>query len=145
VKASFRARVERKQDDLPRYVVLPSAAVKQLGLRERVTVEGTVAGVPLGRRSIHPWGDGRWFLIVAQADCRQGGFDTGDTGEFDVRVVGDELPEELSRFLARDRRAKALWEELPPGQRRQIAEDVRRAKRPETRERRATAWPARFG
>jgi hypothetical protein len=136
--------IERKQDDLPRFVVVPSAAARELALAERVTVDGTIGGVPFERRSIQPWGDGHYFVPVTQVDCAQGGFDVGDTVEFEVRVAKDELPDEFVRFLAPHPRARVLWNRLPPGARRQIAEDVHRAKRAAARERHARAWLERL-
>ena len=49
-----------------------------------------------------------------------------------------EIPAELAAALATDPAAKAAFEALAPSHRREYADHVAEAKRPETRERRAT-------
>ena len=54
--------IERKQAELPSFVVIPAAEVARWKLRATTTVEGTLDGVPLGRRSLKRWDDQRWFI-----------------------------------------------------------------------------------
>ena len=134
--ARFRAPVERKAPDLPRYAVLPSKAVAVLGLTKTATVDGSIAGAPITRKAVKPMGDGRWFMDVTQPTCSKAGIDTGDVVEFELRRVSEEPPADLVEALAASQIASAVWDRLTASPRRQVVNDILRAKKPETRAKR---------
>ncbi len=130
--------VERKSDSLPRYVVLPAHALARWRLAGTTVVSGTLAGAPLGRRSLKPWGDNdRWFIDLPAAVCRCAAVDTGATAKLALRRASTALPEELETVLASDDLALAAWSQLTPSRQRMASEHVRAAKQAETRARRA--------
>jgi len=129
--------IERKHPKLPRFLVVPSDAVASWRLVRTTVVEGTLNGVEIGRRTIKYWDEQRWFIELPEPFCRRARVDTGDTVVLTLRIAADDLPEELSRLIARDRRAKTAWERLTVSQQRMLREHVASAKQPATRERRA--------
>jgi hypothetical protein len=131
------AVIDRKHSELPRFVVVPTKAVASWGLEGTTVVEGTLNSVEMGRRTIKPWDEKRWFIELPQALCRKAGVDTGDSVTLRLRVASDGPPEELARLLATDPVANAAWQRLTPSQQRMVREDVAAAKQPATRERRA--------
>ena len=135
-QARFKAKVQRKADDLPRYAVLPAKAAEALGMTKTATVDGTIAGTPITRKAVKPMGDGRWFIDVTQPTCAKAGIDTGDTVEFELRRVSEEPPEDLVEALAASPVASAVWDRLTASPRRQVVNDLLRAKKPETRAKR---------
>jgi Domain of unknown function (DUF1905) len=80
---------------MPRYVVLPDPEVVALGLDGRVTVDGELNGVAFARKSVKPWGDGRFFLDLPQSLCRRADADTGDSVEIVLVPVSDDPPDDL--------------------------------------------------
>jgi Bacteriocin-protection, YdeI or OmpD-Associated/Domain of unknown function (DUF1905) len=140
VEVRFRGRLDRHDPKLPRFVVLPASAAAALGLQHRVTVEGTLGRVPFGRRSIKPWGDGRYFIDVPGDLCRKAAVDVGDTVDVSVTVVDDRPPADLVDALGRDTVAARAWARLTPSQQRRIVDDVVQAVRPTTRQRRIARW-----
>jgi hypothetical protein len=140
VAATFRGRLDRHDPKLPRFVVLPASAATALGLQHRVTVEGTLGGVPFTRRSIKPWGDGRYFFDVPNDVCRKAAVDVGDIIDVSVIVVDDQPPADLIEALDRDTVAARAWSRLTPSQQRRIVDDVVQAVRPLTRKGRIARW-----
>jgi hypothetical protein len=134
IGASFAARVERHHPELPVYLLVPAEIVIGFGRDATFVVEASVAGRAIGRRSIKPWGDGRWFMELTKAQCDRLGVGEGDRVEVDLRPA-PELPAELEAALAA-RGLEAAWARLSAAERRALAEDVFAAKRPETRARR---------
>lgn len=130
--------VERKDPSLPRFVVVPEAVVSAWSLDGTTVVEVTLNGTDLGRRTLKLWPerDG-WFFDLTEAHCRNAGVDTGEAVRVELSRADTSPPEELRRVIVSDEEAAARWEALTPARRRQIAEHVRSAKRPETRRRRA--------
>jgi Bacteriocin-protection, YdeI or OmpD-Associated len=131
VEVRFRGRLDRHDPKLPRFVVLPASAAAALGLQHRV---------PFGRRSIKPWGDGRYFIDVPGDLCRKAAVDVGDTVDVSVTVVDDRPPADLVDALGRDTVAARAWARLTPSQQRRIVDDVVQAVRPTTRQRRIARW-----
>jgi hypothetical protein len=130
------ATIERKQDDLPRFVVVPAADLAAWSLAGTTVVEVTLNDVAVERRTIKPWDADRWFLNITQGDCLLLGVDTGARLAIELRRANPEPPEEIGRLIATSPAAGAAWRALGEAGRRMLAEEVRRAKRPETRERR---------
>lgn len=129
--------VERKQAGLPRYVVVPHAAVAHWQLGGTTAVEVCVNDVPAERRTIKRWDADRWFVSITEVDCRRLGIDTGDQIRLSLRPAPAELPAELAELLRAERRAQAVWARLTPSQQRMLREEIAAAKQPETRTRRA--------
>ncbi|MFG0319534.1 MAG: YdeI/OmpD-associated family protein [Planctomycetota bacterium JB042] len=132
----LRAVVERKDASLPRYVVVPARAVAAWRLDGTTTVEGTLVGVPLGRRSLKRWDD-RWFLDLPAPLCARAGVDVGDRVALVLRRASEVPPAELEHVLASSRVARERWDRMTASRQRLLREHVAAAKRPETRERRA--------
>lgn len=130
-------RIERKSADLPAYVTVPAARVAAWGIETTTTVEGSLGGVPLGRRSLKRWDSARWFIELPRAALAALGKSTDERATLVIRKASDELPAELSALLAEDAPARARWEARSDAQRRMLREDVLAAKTPAARERRA--------
>ncbi len=83
----FTATILRKQDDLPRYILVKPAQVqgRTASFDAQVSLNGSA---PFARR-VHPWGKGSdaFFFNLTQVQCRKAGVETGDT--VDVRIVPD--------------------------------------------------------
>jgi hypothetical protein len=134
---TLSAAIERKQPGLPRYLVVPAAAVAAWGLEGTTVVELEINGVALERRAIKSWDADRWFLSITAPDCRQLGVDTGDVVSIRMRVAPTELPAELAALLETDPRARRVWDRLTESRRRMLREEIAAAKQSATRARRA--------
>jgi hypothetical protein len=135
--------IERKASNLPRFIVVPIDVPAVWETTRTITVSGTINGVPLGRRGLKPWGDGRWFIELPEAICQQAGVNTGDRVTLEIAPVEDPIPTALTHRLTTDREFARAWAELRPSQQRQHAEWVASARLPQTRERRAAEVVAR--
>ena len=143
--ARFTARLEPIESGT--FVVIPADVVAALGATGRTSVVGTIEGHPL-RHQFMPYtveGVGRQILMAVNKATRETiGKNAGDTVDFDLerdersRSAHVEVPPELAAALAVDPAAKAAFDALAPSHRREYAEHVAEAKRPETRQRRAT-------
>ena len=82
---TFTAKILRKQEGLPRYVVVnPDLVAGRVGSFDaQVSLNDSA---PFARR-VHPWGKGSdaYFFNLTQVQCRKAGVGTGDVVE--VRVV----------------------------------------------------------
>lgn len=137
------AVIERKDPSLPRYVVVPAPAVACLGLEGTTVIEGTLAGIDLGRQTIKRWDGERWFVTVTEAICRKAGIDTGDLVRLVFRVAPETMPPELEELLRIDPAAAARWRAMTDAQRRMLREDVLARKSPAARARCAARWLGR--
>lgn len=131
------AIIERKHPKLPRFVVVPDKAVARWEIKGTTVVEGSLNGAEMGRRTLKPWDDQRWFIELPESLCRKAQVDTGDSVTITLRIAPAGLPEELAQLIANDPMAKARWEKLTSSQQRMLRENVAAAKRPATRQRRA--------
>lgn len=137
----YKARIERKQPQLPRYVVIPARIPEAWKRSGTTTITGTVNGFDLGRRGLKPWGDGkRWFFELPEPICRQAGADTGDEVVLIFAPAEDKIPMELSELLAANVAFAGAWRRLPLGRQRELAEWVASAKKKQTRTRRAHSF-----
>lgn len=120
------------------YVELPFDSVAFFGTRARVPVKVTLRGVTLAM-SLAPMG-GRHVLGFRGELAREAGVAVGDrvriTLEKDDAPRTVAAPRELAAALAKDAVAKAAWDALAPSHRREHAEAIAAAKRPDTRARR---------
>lgn len=122
------------------HVALPDEVAAALA--QGVRVVGTLDGIRFSR-VVAVAGDGRRTLRFGEGWLRDAGLAPGDPVEV---VVGEDpdpdhvdLPAELAALLDADEQLQHLWLSLTPGRRRTLAYPVDRAKRPETRQRKATA------
>lgn len=77
-RVTFAARILRKQDDLPRYVVVKAEHLPGRDQAFIADVWLNDAG-PFGR-NIRPWGKGSdvFFFNLTAPQCRKAGLDTND-------------------------------------------------------------------
>ncbi len=130
--------IEHKHEGLPRFVCIPMSKVDPWKLQGTTTVEVTMNGVNIGRRSLKRWDDRDcWWMDLADAVCRKAKVETGDRAKLSLKIASEELPAELAQLIKENSRARARWEELTPGQRRMLRAEVLAAKQTATRERRA--------
>ena len=76
---SFTARILRKQDDLPRYVVIGPEHLTGRGAAA-FAADVTLNGAGPFARNIRPWRKGAdvFFFNLTAQQCRKAGIDTGD-------------------------------------------------------------------
>ena len=107
-------------------------------LQGTTTVEVTINGVDIGRRSLKRWDErNSWWMDLSEAACRQADIETGDRVKLTLTIASEELPAELEELISRNREAHIRWERLTPGQQRMLREEVLAAKQSNTRARRA--------
>jgi hypothetical protein len=130
--------IERKHENLPRFVCIPMKEVDRWKLQTTTTVEVTMNGVNIGRRSLKRWDDRRcWWTDLSNDVCRKANVETGDRVKLSLRIASEELPEELASLIEKNRAARARWQSLTPGQQRVLREEILAAKQASMRERRA--------
>ena len=134
----FTSTIEHKHEGLPRFVCVPMAKVDPWKLHGTTTVEVTMNGVNIGRRSLKRWDDRNcWWMDLSNEVCRKASVGTSDQADFILRTASEELPPELAKLIKKNSQARAGWERLTPGQKRMLREEILTAKQPATRERRA--------
>jgi hypothetical protein len=120
-------------------VPVPKEVATKLGLKGFPKIQAVIAGTPY-RGSLMPMGDGTFCLGVLKSIQEAAGVGFGDTITVELaldtapRTV--EVPADLAKALARDRKAAAAWEALSFTTKKEHARGLSGAKRPETRERR---------
>ena len=130
--------IEHKHKGLPRFVRIPMSQVDPWKLQGTTTVEVTMNGVDIGRRSLKRWNDRNcWWMDLADAVCRKASVETGDRVKLSLKIASEELPAELAQLIKKNSQARARWERLTPGQKRMLREEVLSAKQAGTRARRA--------
>ena len=121
------------------FVDVPADVLARISHKRRVPVVVTVNGHTF-RTTIAPMG-GMLCLGFNQGNAAGAGIAAGD--RIDVVMALDtqprtiDVPAELAAALDADPRAKAAFDALSYSHRREWADHVREAKKPETRERRA--------
>ena len=133
----FTGKVARKQADLPRFLVVPATLVQAWGIDKTTTVDATINGIAVDRRTLKPWTQDWWFITITEKDCRKTGIDTGVRVGVTLWRTADELPAELAEVLRQDARAQARWQSLTRSQQRMLRDEVAAAKQSATRHRRA--------
>ena len=119
------------------YVPLPAQV--DAALAGAKAVAGTLNDVPF-RRAVHGRKDGAPRLRFGKAVLRQAGLALGETAFVELEAADPNIvrvPAELAAALGQDREAWERWDTFTPGRQRSLAMQVERAKRAETRERRA--------
>jgi hypothetical protein len=87
----FEARILRKQDFLPRYVVVKPEHV--LGATQAFEASVSLNGCAAFKRNIRPWGKGSdvFFFNLTQPQCQKAGLDTGDQCTVTIRPLAAKL------------------------------------------------------
>jgi hypothetical protein len=128
-------------------VPIPKAVAAQLGLKGMPKVNAVIAGTPY-RGSLMPMGDGTYCLGVLKSIQEAAAVGYGDSITIDLeldtapRTV--ELPADLGKAIARDKKATSAWEALSYTDKKEMARSLEEARKPETRERRLAAALARL-
>jgi hypothetical protein len=130
-------RIERKHAETPAFVVVPATKVARWKLSATTTVEGTLDGVALGRRSLKRWDDERWFIELRRDLLDAVGKSPGDRATLVITRASATLPPELQGLIDADPVARRRWESRTEAQRRMLREEVLAVKSPAARERRA--------
>ncbi|HEX8336597.1 MAG TPA: YdeI/OmpD-associated family protein [Pyrinomonadaceae bacterium] len=135
----FRALVRRKEGGEVCSIDIPFDVEKTFGARGRVPVRGTLNGAPF-RSSAFRMGGGCHFMVVNRRMREAAGVRGGETvpvvmeRDTEPRIV--EPPADFARALKSNRDAQAVWDKLSYTHRREHAEHIEEARRPETRQRR---------
>ncbi|MDX6693859.1 MAG: hypothetical protein QOF02_1462 [Blastocatellia bacterium] len=121
------------------FFTLPRKESAKFGVRGRVPVTGTINGVAF-RSSIFPTGDGGHFMGVRREWYQAAGAEVGD--KVKVLMETDDaprtvtIPPDLDAQLAKSIAARVRFDKLSYTQRKEYAQWIEAAKRPETRVRR---------
>lgn len=129
-------RIERKHAEMPAFVCVPATKLARWKLTATTTVEGTLDGVALGRRSLKRWDDERWFLGLRRDLLDAIGKSPGDRATLAIERASAELPAELKKLIDTDARACRCWESHTEAQKRMLREEVLAVKSSLARERR---------
>ena len=121
---------------------VPESVAIEMGLRGMPKVNAVIAGQPY-RGSLMPMGDGTFCLGVLKSIQEAAGVKQGDTVtvelDLDTAPRTVEMPSDLKKAIAGDRKAQAAWDSLSFTNKKEMARSVEEAKKPETRERRLAA------
>ena len=126
----FIATIERHHPDLPVYLIVPGTVAAAFGRDRTFVVEAAINGHRVGRRSIKPWGDGRWFLELTKVQCARLGVGEGDAVTVRVRPAPEVPPALAARITALG--LEARWARLSAAERRMLCEHVFAAKKEAT-------------
>lgn len=128
-------------------LVPPFSVEKTWGTKARVPVKGTMNGYSF-RSSLFPMGDGKHCIMVNKDLQKGAGVGQGDTVsvvlEVDTEPRVVKVPAELKRALAKNAKAKAVFEKYSYSHQKAYVEFITEAKRKETRERRVEKIVARL-
>lgn len=132
------SKVIRHNPQFSRLVTIPLAELEPWKLTGTTTVEGTINHTDLGRRSLKRWDERQcWWIDLPEPLCKKARLETGDQVQLTIRLVSQDLPDELKDLLSNNSVAKANWEKLTHSQQRMLREDIFAAKTSSTRRRRA--------
>ena len=135
---NLTSTIEHKHEGLPRFICIPMKRVDPWKLTETTTVDLSINGVNVGRRSLKRWDDRDcWWMDLSNEVCRKANVKTGDYVKLSLRIASEEMPAELSGLIEQNAEARRRWENLSPGQQRMLREEILAAKQSSTRARRA--------
>ena len=115
----FAATIERHHPGLPVYLIVPGTVAAAIGRARTFVVEAAVNGDAVGRRSIKPRGDGRWFLELTKAQCARLEVGLGDAVTIRVRPAPEVPPARIAALGL-----EARWARLSAAERRMLCEHV---------------------
>ena len=140
--ATFKAVLRPDPTGTGTFVLVPRKLHEELGLKGRPKIQAVIAGHPY-RGSLMPMGDGTYCLGVLKSIQQAAGVKRGDTItvelEVDTAPRTVDVPQDLAKVLAGDKKAAAAWEKLSYTNKKEIARSLEEAKQPGTRERRLDA------
>lgn len=132
------SQVIRHHPQFSRLVTIPLEKITPWRLTTTTTVEGTINGIDLGRRSLKLWDERKcWWIDLPEPLCKKAKVDTGDSVELTIRLASEDLPQELQQLLKENPVAKENWTKLTSAQQRMLREEIFAAKTPATRLKRA--------
>lgn len=124
------------------FITIPGDVATKLGLRGMPKIQAVIAGAPY-RGSLRPIGDGTYGLGVLKSIQAAAGVGAGDRItvllELDNAPRTVEVPADLARLLASDKKAAEAWDRLSFTNKKELAVSIESAKKAETRERRLSA------
>lgn len=124
------------------YVALPDDLAATFAAAGVERVEGTIGGTRF-RRRLQDRADGGLSLRFGVSWLRDAGLTPGDVVTVEVAEETDpdrvDVPDELAAVFDVDPAVEHVWGALTPGRQRTLVYGIERAKRPETRTRRAAA------
>jgi len=137
-KLRFQVKLEGKEGSSVAGLVAPFDVMEMFGTRSRVPVRGTINGFPF-RSSLMPMGG--CHMMAVNKTMREGSrAKAGDVVDVvmerddEARTV--EAPPELSKELAKNKKAQERWEKLAFTHKKEMAISIRDAKQEETKRRR---------
>jgi hypothetical protein len=135
----FRVLLEKDDNSEATGIRIPFSVEKEFGSRARVPVRGTINGFAF-RSSVFPMGDGNHYMVVNK-NVRAGAKAKGGETISIVMERDDEPrvitpPEDFARALKSNKAALAAWDGLSYTYRKEYAQSIEEAKKPETRSRR---------
>ena len=140
--ATFEAVLQTDLTGTGTFVLVPRKLHEELGLKGRPKIQAVIAGHPY-RGSLMPMGDGTCCLGVLKSIQQAAGVKRGDTItvelEVDTAPRTVDVPQDLAKVMAGDKKAAAAWEKLSYTNKKEIARSLEEAKQPATRERRLDA------
>jgi hypothetical protein len=123
-------------------IPVPRDVASKLGLKGMPKVQAVISGQNY-RGSLMPMGDGTYCLGVLKSIQEAAGVKPGDTVtvelELDTAPRLVELPPDLAKAIARDKKAAAAWDRLSFTNKKEMARSLEGARKLETRERRLAA------
>ena len=138
-KAKLLRPAESPKEGSWTFLILPKDASAKLPTRGMTTVEGIINGHPF-RATLEPDGQKSHWLKVNKKMREAAGAEVGDVVPIEILSVGKEpeprVPVDLRKALAAAPKARALWSDITPIERRDWIHWIASAKRPETRARR---------
>jgi hypothetical protein len=135
----FRALVERKEGGEVCSINIPFDVEKTFGARGRVPVRGTLNGAPF-RSSVFRMGGDCHFMVVNRQMREAAGVRGGETipvtmeRDTEARIITP--PADLARVLKSNKEARDAWDKMSYTHKKEIAQAIEAAKKPETRQRR---------
>ena len=131
-------KVIRHHPQLSRLVTIPVEQIAKWKLSGTTTIEGTINGTELGRRSLKRWDERNcWWIDLPGPLCKKAKLETGDEVRLTIRLASEGLPPELEQLLDENAIAKSNWAKLTPAQQRMLREEIFAAKSSATRIKRA--------
>src|SRR5258705_8674230 len=118
-------------------VPVPRDVAARLGLKGMPKIQAVIAGRPY-RGSLMPMGDGTWCLGVLKSIQEAAGVGFGDTVTVELTLDNAprtvEPPPDLARAIGLDKKMAAAWDNLSFTNKKEMAQSLEGAQKPETRE-----------
>lgn len=111
---------------------IPAHFIRGWGLTLTTTVEGTVNGVPIGRRAIKDSGPKTddWYLGLTKPLAEAIGAKKGDEVDVELRLADMTMPEVMAARMKSDAEFARAYEALIPNHKRKAIEHYLEAKTP---------------